>query len=306
MKTLSLKDQHTVHYTLSPRHEPTLVVPPGETILIETEDAFSGQIRNPRDRRDTEKIPWTNPLSGPVLVEGANKNDTLVVEILSIEPTLGQGATRISPLGRYPSLSILPLSAILGVEIPDRTRICPIRDGKVYFSEKLALPYEPMIGTIGTAPEIEELSSGSLGRHGGNMDFADICPMAKVYLPVNVSGALLYVGDVHAIQGDGEISGTGVEMPAKITLKVDLLRSKRLRWPRIELPDYIITTSTTGTGMTLEDATRSAFLEMIVWLEEEYGIEKWEAYQLCSQVARVRMGNLWAISAKFPKRYLPR
>jgi amidase len=111
---------------------------------------------------------------------------------------------------------MLPLSAILGVEIPDRTRICLIRDGKVYFSEKLALPYEPMIGTIGTAPEIEELSSGSLGRHGGNMDFADICPMAKVYLPVNVSGALLYVGDVHVIQGDGEISGTGVEMPAKI------------------------------------------------------------------------------------------
>lgn len=102
MKTLSLKDQHTVHYTLSPRHEPTLVVPPGETILIETEDAFSGQIRNPRDRRDTEKIPWTNPLSGPVLVEGANKNDTLVVEILSIEPTLGREQRGYLHLGAIP------------------------------------------------------------------------------------------------------------------------------------------------------------------------------------------------------------
>jgi len=304
MKRLTLRDQKTLHYTLSPFHKPTLTVSPGESVVVETEDAFSGQIRKPGDRRDTEKIPWGNPQSGPIYVEGANRGDALLVDIVKIEPTIGQGATRIPPLGYYPGLSTLPLAKVLGVELPHGSRICPIKDGKVYFSEKLALPYEPMVGTIGTAPEIEAITSVLPGPHGGNMDFADICPGARVYLPANAPGALLYIGDAHAAQGDAEISGTAIEMPAEITIKIDLVKGKRLRWPRIELADYIVTTSTTGAGRTLEDATRSAFFEMILWLEEEYGMDRWEAYQLCTQVARVRMGNIWSISTKFPKKYL--
>jgi len=305
VKTLTLKDQKTLHYTLSPFHQPTLEVRPGETVIVETEDAFSGQIRKPGDTRDTEKIPWTNPQCGPIHVEGAEKGDTLLVDILKIEPTIGQGATRIPPLGFYPGLTTLPLAKVLGVELPHGTRICPIKEGKVYFSEKLVLPYEPMLGTIGTAPEIEAITSFLPGPHGGNMDFPDICPGGRVYLPVRVPGALLYLGDAHATQGDGEISGTAIEMPAEVSIRIDLAKKKPLRWPRIELPDYIATVSVTGAGRTLEDATRSAFFEMMLWLEEEYGMNRWEAYELCTQVARVRLGNLWSISAKFPKKYLP-
>ena len=305
MKRLALKDQKTLHYTPSPFHKPTLVVSSGETVVVETEDAFSGQIRKPGDRRDTEKIPWGNPQCGPIFVEGAGKGDALVVEIIRIEPTIGQGATRTSPLGYYPGITTLPLSKMLGVDLPDGTRICPIRDGKVYFSEKLILPYEPMVGTIGTAPEIEAATSFLPGPHGGNMDFPDVGPGAKVYLPSKVPGGLLYIGDAHAAQGDAEISGTAIEMPAEITIKIDLVKDKLLRWPRIELPDYIITTSMTGAGRTLGDATRSAFFEMVLWLEEEYGMDRWEAYELCAQVGRVRMGNIWSIATKFPKRYLP-
>jgi amidase len=304
VKRLTLSDQGTLHYTLSPFHKPTLTVSPGETVLVETEDAFSGQIRKAGDRRDAEKMPCGNPQMGPIHVEGAGKGDALVVEILKIEPTIGQGATRIPPLGVYPSLTTLPLGKLLGVELPHRTRICPVKDGMVYFSDKVILPYEPMVGTIGTAPEIEAVSSLLPGPHGGNMDFADICPAAKVYLPVKVPGGLLYVGDAHAVQGDAEISGTAIEMPAEIMIKIDLVKAKPLRWPRIELPDYIVTTSTTGAGRTLEDATRSAFFEMVLWLEEEYEMDRWDAYELCTQVARVRMGNIWSISVKFPKRYL--
>jgi acetamidase/formamidase len=161
-----------------------------------------------------------------------------------------------------------------------------------------------MVGTIGTAPEIEAVTSLLPGPHGGNMDFADICPAAKVYLPVKVPGGLLYLGDAHAVQGDAEISGTAIEMPAEVIMKIDLVKAKPLRWPRIELPDYIITTSTSGAARTLEDATRSAFFEMVLWLEEEYEMDRWDAYELCTQVARVRMGNIWSISVKFPKRYL--
>jgi amidase len=305
LKKLTLEDQRILHYTLSPFHKPTLVVSPGETVVVETEDAFSGQIRKPGDRRDTEKIPWANPQCGPIYVEGVGKGDALVVEILKIEPTIGQGATRIPALGFYPGLATLPLSKMLGVELPHGTRICPIRNEKVHFNEKLALPYEPMVGTIGTAPEIEAVTSYLPGPHGGNMDFPDVRPGAKVYLPSKVPGALLYIGDAHAAQGDAEISGTAIEMPAEITIKIDLVKGKSLRWPRIELPDCIMTTSVTGAGRTLEDATRSAFFEMILWLEEEYGMDRWDAYELCTQVARVRMGNIWSIATKFPKRYLP-
>jgi len=306
MKRLTLKDQKTLHYTISPFHKPTLTIPPGETVMVETEDAFSGQLKKPGDKRDTQKMPWGNPQTGPIYIEGAGKGDALVVDILKIEPTIGQGATRIPPLGHYPGLATIPLAKVLGVELPHGSRICPIRNGKVYFSEKLVLPYEPMVGTIGTAPEIEAISSGLPGPHGGNMDFADICPGAKVYLPVQVPGALLHMGDAHATQGDAEICGTAIEIPAEVTVRIDLVKAKPLRWPRIELRDYIITTSVTGAGRTLEDATRSAFFEMILWLEQEYGMDKWEAYSLCTQVALVRLGNLWSISTKFPKKYLPR
>jgi len=180
---------------------------------------------------------------GPIHVEGARKEDALAVEILKIAPTIGQGATRIPPLGAYPCLTTLPLGKLLGVELPHRTRICPVKDGMVYFSDKVILPFAPMVGTIGTAPEIEAVTSLLPGPHGGNMDFADICPAAKVYLPVTVPGGLLYVGDAHAVQGDAEISGTAIEMPAEIMIRIDLVKAKPLRWTRIELPDYIITTS---------------------------------------------------------------
>jgi acetamidase/formamidase len=94
-------------------------------------------------------------------------------------------------------------------------------------------------------------------------------------------------------------------MPAEVTIRIGLVKEKPLSWPRIELPDYIVTTSVTGAMKNLEDATRSAFFEMILWLEEEYGMDRWEAYSLCTQVAHVRMGNILSVSTKFPKKYLP-
>jgi len=303
MKRLTLAQQKKLYYALSPFNEPTLSIEPGETVVIETEDAFSGQVRKEGDRRDLVAMPFGNPQSGPIYVKGAEKGDTLTVEIKEIKPLIGQGATRIPSywwfLGDAGSVS---LNKFLKPQLPHGTKIIPIKDGKVYF-DKLVLPYEPMIGTLGTAPEIEAITSDLPGNHGGNMDVPDFCVGNKAYFPVNVPGALFHVGDAHAVQGDAEICGTAVEMPAKITLTIDLVKGKKIRWPRIESPEDLISVACSGAGRPLEEAIRIAFVELVLWLEE-LGLNRWDAYQLCTQTARVRLGNLWAVAAKFPKKYL--
>lgn len=305
VKRLTLAQQGRLHYALSPFNEPKLTVKPGETVVVETEDAFSGQIRSEKDRRDMKAMPFSNPQTGPIRVEGAERGDTLLVDIKDIRPMTKQGATRIPSwwwyLGTEGSATF---SQFLNLELPHGTRICPIKDGKVYFSDGIVLPYEPMIGTIGTAPEIEAISSYLPGPHGGNMDLPDIRIGNRLYLPVHVTDALLYLGDVHATQGDGEICGTAIEMPAESTLAIDLVKGKAVNWPRIESPDYLMAVATSGSGRPLEEAVRIAFMELILWLEREYGFDRWDAYQLCTQVAKVRLGNLWTVAAKFPKKYL--
>ena len=185
----------------------------------------------------------------------------------------------------------------------------PISDGEVTFSESLDIPpypYEPFYGTMGTAPELEAVSSLAPGVHGGNMDAADLCPGNTVFLPVNVEGAHLYVGDGHAAQGDAEVCGVAAEIPTLGTMTVDLVKGKTVRTPRVESADYIMTV---GSARPMEDAARIAFYELVMWLESDYGIERLAAYQLCSQIARVRLANmvdiLYSVVAKFPKRYLP-
>jgi len=303
MKRLTLAQQGKLNYALSPFNEPTLSVEPGETVVIETQDAFSGQVRREGDRRDLVAMPFGNPQSGPIYVKGAEKGDALTVEIKEVKPLIGQGATRIPSywwfLGDPGSAS---LDNFLKPQLPHGTKIIPIRDEKVYF-DKFILPYEPMIGTLGTAPEIEAISSELPGNHGGNMDIPDFCVGNKAYFSVNVSGALLHVGDAHAVQGDAEICGAAVEMPAEITLTIDLVKGKKVRWPRIESPEHLISVACSGTGRPLEEAIRISFVELVLWLEE-LGVDRWDAYQICTQTARVRLGNLWAVAAKFPKKYL--
>ncbi|MEM2122931.1 MAG: acetamidase/formamidase family protein [Candidatus Bathyarchaeia archaeon] len=284
-------------------HKPVLTISPGETVVLETEDAFSGQIRTEKDRRDLSVAPFSNPLTGPIRVEDAERGDTLTVDIKQIRSTIGQGATYIAPSTRY--ISGIPLLQLLDVELPHMTRICPIRGRKVYFSDKVVLPFKPMIGTIGVAPQIEELSSRFPGPHGGNMDLPDVCKGNRLYLPVYSEGALLYMGDVHAIQGEGEApGGVAVEMPAETTVSIGLIKNETIAWPRLETSKYIGTIAATGTNRTLEEAVKTAFIELVSWLEKGYGFNRWEAYQLCTQVSEVRFGNLWTVSVRFPKKYL--
>lgn len=307
MKRLTLEKQGRLNYTISRFNKPTLQIYPGETIVVETEDAWTGQVRKEGDRRDYSTMPYGNPQSGPIYVRGAEEGDSLAVRIDDIQPTIGQGCTRTPSYWWYMgSVESRALNKFLNPSLPENIRICPIRDGKVYFSDKYVLPYQPFIGTIGTAPALESISSGYLGNHGGNMDLPDVCVGNTIYLPVYVEGALLHLGDVHAIQGDGEITGNGVEMPSECTLTIELLKEKTIPSPRIESPEHIMAVACSGVGRSLQDAVRLAYIQLVFWMEEDFGFDRSDAFQLCAQAGRLRLGNLWAAAAKFPKEYLDR
>ncbi len=304
MKRISFRDIG-LKYALSPFDPPVVHIDPGETLIVEVEDASSGQIRKETDRRDRKSVPFGNPVVGPIYVRGAKRGGSISVSIIEITPSIGQGATYFSEFNEE-YVPGTPILKFLGERFPREPRICKIRNGQVYFSDKLAIPYKPMIGTIGVAPqpEVEAFSSGVLpGRHGGNMDLPDICPSSTVFLPIFHDGALLYIGDVHAVQGDGEISGTAVEMPAEVKLKVDL-KDEHLTWPMVENKNEVMVIATTSNGFSLEDAIRTAFLELAMWIEKNFGLSRFEALMLCGQVGKIRIGNLWTAAAKIEKKYL--
>lgn len=292
-------------YALSPFDEPVFHVDPGETFIVEVEDACSGQIRKATDRRDRRTVPFGNPVVGPIYVCGAEKGSGISVSIIEIKPTIGQGATYYSEFNEE-YVPGTPILRFLKEKFPREPKICKIANGKVCFSDRLILPYRPMIGTIGVAPqpEAEAFSSGVLpGRHGGNMDLPDIRPHSTVHLPVFHDGGLLYIGDVHAVQGDGEISGTAVEMPAEVKVKVEL-RDERPALPMVENEDEVMFVATTSGGISLEDAVRTAFMELAAWIEKNYGLNRFEALMLLGQIGRLSIGNLWTAAARIEKRYL--
>jgi acetamidase/formamidase len=290
-----------LRYTLSPYAEPVATVSPGETILLETEDACSGQIGTPGDARDPGRVPFSNPVVGPICVRGAEPGMALSVSIKEIRPSTGRGVTYLSR--NY--LVGAAMRRFIDMSLEEETKICEIKSGSVHFGA-LTLPYRPMVGTIGVAPHPEKEAMSSqlgLGRHGGNIDLPEVHPGSTILLPIFHRGALLYVGDVHAVQGDGEICGTGIEMPAEVEITTNLVQES-LVWPRIETDSEVLCVATAGGANTLADAIKTAFLELILWMERSYGLQRLEGLLLCSQVGKVRIGNLWSAAAKIEKKVL--
>src|SRR5207244_13285906 len=176
---------------------------------------------------------------------------------------------RNPPLGQGPTRTIAPkqLAEWLVTDCPHGTHVCPIREGKIYYSDELTIPYQPMLGCIGTAPDTGVPTTFPAGPHGGNMDIVEVAPRNIVYLPVFVTGGYLYLGDAHAAMGHGELSATGLEMPADTTITVKLVKGKKLLSPRIESPTEIMTVVS---GCPMERSTAEAFARLILWMDEEH------------------------------------
>ena len=304
MKTIPRPDEQC--FVIGPYREPVAHVRPGETFLIDTADAFGDRIRTGQEDLIEVCRDGGNPVTGPVYVEGAEPGDTLAVRIDRIQPTRTFAVSCLYP--RFGGL-VGPEWA-LEEPLPPRISIHPLRDGHLIFSDEITIPpipLQPFFGTIGTAPRVAAVGAESSGPHGGNMDVADAGVGNTVFLPVQVTGAHLYVGDVHAVQGDGEICGAGLEVPARSTLTATVIKDQTLAWPRVESDDYIMAI---GNARPLEDATRIAFAELVRWMAADYGIDPLDAYQLCTTVAEARLGNVvdpqYSMVAKFPKRFLPK
>jgi acetamidase/formamidase len=195
------------------------------------------------------------------------------------------------------------LAEWLGTECPHGTHVCAIRDGLIHWSDTVTIPYQPMLGCIGTAPDWGVPTTIPAGIHGGNMDIVEVCPGNTIYLPVFVPGGYLYLGDAHAAMGHGELSASGLEMPAETTLTVELRKGKKISGPRIESPTELMAVAT---GCPMERATAEAFAKLILWLEADYGLDRWRAYDLLTHVARISVGYyaFGTVAVKMEKRFL--
>jgi amidase len=266
-------------YEFSRHLDPRCEVLPGETLRVESEDALSGQIRSPGDRRDKSLMPYSNPVAGPINVIGAQPGDELAVTIHSIEPRDGQCATYTGApkqLGEW-----------LGTDVPHGAHVCPIREGFIHWKDRVRIPYEPMLGCIGTAPDWGVPTTGPAGPHGGNLDLVEVCPGSTIYLPVRVPGGCLYLGDAHAAMGHGELSATGLEMAAWSTISVNVVRPSALTGIRIRHDDFLVCVATHGNH---ERAMAEAFAKLILWLEAEFHWNRWDAYDLLTHVGRISIG----------------
>lgn len=293
---------------IGPYAKPVATVNPGETVVVDTMDAYGNELYSEEQVLvEVIKFPFVNPVTGPIYVKGAEPGDTLSVKIERMEILRDYGISTISP--NFGGVCGTTSTRVLNDPLEPRIFRHDIDHGLITWGQGLdipEIPIEPFYGTIGTSPAVEAITTLSPGFHGGNMDDADVCPGNTIYLPVEVPGALLCLGDAHALQGDAEVTGSAVEVPARGVLTFGLIKRQSIRTPRIENEEFIMTV---GSAKPMEDAARIAFYELILWLETDYGLERMAAYQLCSHVAKVRLANmvdtLYSVSAKFPKKYLP-
>lgn len=300
-------DQGKYHYVYGPYVEPVLRVDPGAEVSVETHDAFEGAIKSESDiPSQILNFPYLNPQNGPIYVNGAEKGDCLAVYIKEVRPRGPQPSGTTCLIPEFGGLVGTGDTAILNAPLPERVKKVHIDAVKgVTWNDKITIPYEPFIGTIGTSPEIEAISALQPDYYGGNMDLPDVAPGAVVYLPVNTPGALLYLGDCHANQGDGELCGVAIEHPTVTTVQVDLIKNWNFKWVRLENEKVIMTI---GSGRPMEDAARIAYRELVRWMAADYKFTELDAYMLLTQVGRVRLGNMvdpkYTLGASILKSYL--
>ena len=286
--------RNKVIYSFNPEHKLAEHVKLGETVLVETEDAFGGQVKNERDSRETLDWSKVDGATGPIYIENAKPGDTLVVDILHIN---------IEEKG---AIVTIPKSGILaGKQSKPSTKIVEICDGYVNFDKDVQVKATPMIGTIGVTPK-SEISTGSLGKHGGNMDVKELAAGTTLYLPVFTEGALFAAGDLHAVQADGELCVSAIEVAGEILLRFNLIKRRKLEWPVLETKDSY---AFLACGDTLDESAKFATEAVVEAFMREYSWPFEKAYMFGSlavdlkinQVVDPKKGVRAAISKKFMK-----
>lgn len=293
MKTIP---SNKVIYSFKPEMEPVERIGCGEVVRFCTQDCWSGQITSEEHLPGSIDRSRVNPATGPVFVEGAEHGDLLEVKIVGF--TLAGAGFAATMRG----------GGVLGPKVPKAaTRIIPVADGVCRFLD-IPLPARPMIGVIGVAPAAAdgECRTVTPWKHGGNMDTTDIREGSTLYLPVAQAGALLAMGDVHAVMGDGEMCSTGCEIAAEITVQVDCIKGKASEWPLVATETH---TMVIASGDTLDAATTAAADQAVTCLSRGLGLAWEDAYVLASLAVDLRISQLvnpkLTVRAAIPRSILP-
>lgn len=300
----------TVHFTPAVGYrtfavrEPVLRIDPGTVLVSETN--FGAYYS-----REGGRFPGE---VGPFYINGATTDDILVVKIIEVKPNYETATSNIGP--NFGGLSADARVRMLNEPVPNRRYVWELDHENMTGTtdlpgsrmNRITIDLKPMLGRVAVAPRGEEAFGGLWpGSFGGNMDAQEVRPGTTVYLPIFHDGAYFYFGDGHARQGYGEVNGSGLETSMDVILELDLIRGKQIDWPRLEDDEYIMVA---GSARPLIDAFRLAHIELIEWLEEDYGFGRWDAYQLLGQLAESTVANIvdpvYTVVAKFPKRSLPK
>ena len=284
-------------------YDPILIVSSGDLVHTSTADAFG----NGREG-DLVAKPG-NPLTGPFFIQDAEPGDALVVQIESITPNRDHGYTMS---GVAPHI----VDGDFVNELPMRSKVRWAVDpasGTATLDDQLAEPttltvaLAPMLGCVGVAPAGgQAISTATSGPYGGNMDYRAVAAGVSISFPVFTPGALFFVGDGHAAQGDGEIVGTGIEISMDVSFRVELRKNVELRWPRMQTETHIIAL---GNARPVDQALQHATTELIRWLCSDYGYDTRGASHLLGQALEYDIGNVfdpaYTVAAKIAKKHLP-
>lgn len=295
----------TVFYRqFSATNKPVLTVGPGDTIHTTTVDA--GGV----DENGVRHSAGGNPETGPFYVEGAMPGDVLVVHIDKLRLNRDWAGSDDGIVDRALNSDLAVKAKDLGKSIRwllDRAKGTASPENPDVHLKHFTIPLKPMLGCIATAPSISQAApgTGDSGYFGGNMDFNEVGEGATVYLRVSNPGALLYFGDGHAAQGDGELNGNALETSMDVELTVDVIPSKEIGDPRVETPDAIVTMGLDG---SLDDAFKEATSDMANWLSEDYKLNPSEIAQVIGASAEYRISEAADRNAgvilKIRRRYL--
>jgi amidase len=297
------------YFTTMGSHAPVLRIADGDTVVTTTVDARGA------DSSGEQITPPGNPMTGPFYIEGAQPGDTLVVKLEKLTPNRPHGWTRKVVAANVvdPSyVSSLPQtqgeSDMLATwEVDNGAGTVTLIEPADTKLGKWKLPLAPMVGCFGVAPSRgQAISTATSAEYGGNMDYRGFVEGVTVYFPVLVEGALFHIGDGHAVQGDGEIVGTGVEISFDVQFTVHVQKGKQIQWPRGENADYIFTV---GNARPLDQCVQHATTEMLRWLQSDYGLDAFGAHILLGQAVEYDLGNIFdpafTMVCKVPKRLLP-
>jgi amidase len=297
-------------YTFASSYAPVARLKSGDILETNTVDCFGNAIRKPGDT--LSMVPGDNPLTGPFYIEGAEPGDTLAVKVLDLQVDGDQGIGALAPgFGAINSTNYTPM---LNPPIKEKIWFYPIDHAAnaatfqaLDSKYSVKIPLHPFFGCIGVAPAGGEARSSVVPEaFGGNMDSPEASVGNTAYFPVNVAGAMLFIGDGHAAMGDGEIAGTAIEVPLRSRLQVRVIKGQKISWPRFENDEYIMSV---GAYRPLDDALRIAFTELVSWIHNDYGLSEMDAYELLSQVGEIHLNEMvdpnYVVVAKVKKKFLP-